>query len=86
MALTVMLTYPLTLLAGGLVSESSSNAKVYFIHPSDGQGIKGKVSVVFGLKNMESHLPVPTAKLRASPFTDRYKKLTRFSDAFAIYR
>jgi len=52
MALTVMLTYPLTLLAGGLVSESSSNAKVYFIHPSDGQGIKGKVSVVFGLKNM----------------------------------
>jgi len=52
-ALTVMLTAcPLTLLADGLVSVSPSNAKVYFIQPSDGQSIKGKVRVIFGLKNM----------------------------------
>jgi len=53
--ITLILTlaaYPLTLLADGHVSESPANAKVYFIHPSDGQSIKGKVSVVFGLKNM----------------------------------
>jgi len=47
-----LLAYPLSSLAAGLVSEAPANAEVYFIQPSDGQIVKGKVKVVFGLKNM----------------------------------
>jgi hypothetical protein len=47
-----LINTPLNLLANDLISESASNAEVYFIQPTNGQKIKGKVKVVFGLKNM----------------------------------
>jgi len=54
-AIIVLLTLPISpmsLLANNMVSESPSNAKVYFIHPNDGQTVQKSVKVVFGLKNI----------------------------------
>ncbi|NQZ30015.1 MAG: DUF4399 domain-containing protein [Oceanospirillaceae bacterium] len=47
-----LLAVPLSILAAGLMSESPSNAEVYFIYPAEGQTVQGKVKIVFGLKNM----------------------------------
>ncbi len=50
--LLTLLISPMSLLANNMVSESPSNAKVYFIHPNDGQTVQKSVKVVFGLKNI----------------------------------
>jgi len=50
--LLTLLISPMSLLANNMVSESPSNAKVYFIHPKDGQTVQKSVKVVFGLKNI----------------------------------
>lgn len=38
--------------AESMISESPSNAEVYFIQPTDGERVQKNVKVVFGLKNM----------------------------------
>ncbi|OUS24983.1 rod shape-determining protein RodA [Gammaproteobacteria bacterium 45_16_T64] len=48
----ILFILPSSILAEGLISESPENAEVYFIQPVDGQTVKGKVNIVFGLKNM----------------------------------
>jgi hypothetical protein len=48
----ILLMVPVSVLADGLISESPTNAEVYFIQPTDGQTVKQNVRIVFGLKNM----------------------------------
>jgi hypothetical protein len=48
----VLLIFPSSILAEGLISESPGNAEVYFIQPVDGQTVKENVKINFGLKNM----------------------------------
>ena len=48
----VLLIFPSSILAEGLISESPGNAEVYFIQPADGQTVKEDVKINFGLKNM----------------------------------
>jgi hypothetical protein len=48
----VLLIFPSSILAEGLISESPGNAEVYFIQPADGQTLKENVKINFGLKNM----------------------------------
>ncbi len=50
--LLALLISPMSIFAESMVSESPSNAEVYFIHPNDGQTVQKSVKVVFGLKNM----------------------------------
>jgi hypothetical protein len=48
----VLFILPPSILAGELISPSPENAEVYFIQPTDGQIVKGKFKISFGLKNM----------------------------------
>jgi len=50
--LLALLISPTSILAESMVSESPSNAKVYFIHPNNGQTVQENIKVVFGLKNI----------------------------------
>tara|TARA_R110001592_G_scaffold324870_3_gene604669 strand:+ start:76898 stop:77326 length:429 start_codon:yes stop_codon:yes gene_type:complete len=43
---------PFKVFSGEIISESPSNAQVYFIQPSNGQTVSENVKVVFGLNNM----------------------------------
>tara|TARA_R110001592_G_scaffold310495_1_gene585091 strand:- start:6140 stop:6568 length:429 start_codon:yes stop_codon:yes gene_type:complete len=47
-----MFLLPFKVLSDDMISESPSNAQVYFIQPSDGQTVTENVKVVFGLNNM----------------------------------
>ena len=48
----VLLLSPFNIFAEDLISESPSNAEVYFIQPIDGQTVQKNIKIVFGLKNM----------------------------------